>query len=96
LVSLCLVCFSLDGQGVASGEAVTVDPLSYAGRGEDDSAYDFPARDPREAILCRTADKGHPNGASEWVACDLAGGGAELRIDWKADHLVGSFGSFKF
>lgn len=28
---------SLQGQGVASGEAVTVDPLSHAGRGDDGS-----------------------------------------------------------
>ena len=61
--------------------AVTVQPLSHADRGDDGSRQDGTARDPSEAVLLRSAGEGHPNGAPDRIADDLASGAAELGID---------------
>ncbi len=79
---------SLQGQRRSASEAVTVHPLSHAGRGDDGSRQDGTARDASEAILLAAATEANLNGASEGVAVDGTGAVAELRVD-------GEHGSFR-
>ena len=67
----------------SDGPAVTVHPLSHTDRGQDGSAQDGTAGDPSESVLFRSTGEGHPNGASDGVACDLTSAGTVLRVDWE-------------
>ena len=78
---------SLQGQVPSVRPAVTVDPLSYAGRGHDGSRQNLTTGDTSKGVLLATTTEADLNRASEGVAVDGTGAVAELGVD-------GEHGSF--
>ena len=71
----------LQGQQIASGEAVTVDPLSYAHGSDHDGRQDLAAGHASEAILLAATTEADLNSAHEGVGVHGAGSTAELGIN---------------
>ncbi len=81
---------SLQGHGLVVLQAVTVDPLSHAGGGDDGGRQDGTAAHASEAILLAATTEADLNAASEGVAVDGTGAVAELAVD--GEHGLGLFG----